>query len=181
MLVFPGIVHNVGMELKEKLVHSIRGQNGSLVAYWTAVYIFHYSVYGAFTTAFVIFQYLIGTEPILNCNFGQLFAILIVWGHAQIGFGIFLSMVLRKTRLEVLSAYIIMLILWLQCQLLECPNHQMAIFFMAFPSHCFCAFFVFSNGGCCTTAHNCDGNLKHVMDKHGARLDWHIYTLSKFI
>ena len=88
MLVFPGIVHNVGMELKEKLVHSIRGQNGSLVAYWTAVYIFHYSVYGAFTTVFVIFQYLIGTEPILNCNFGQLFAILIVWGHAQIGFGI---------------------------------------------------------------------------------------------
>ena len=59
----------------------------------------------------LIFQYLIGTEPILNCNFGQLFAILIVWGHAQIGMGIFLSMVLRKTRLEVLSAYIIMLII----------------------------------------------------------------------
>ena len=91
MLVFPGIVNNVGMELREKLVHSIRGQNGSLVAYWTAVYIFHYTVYSAFTTAFVIFQYLIGAEAILNCNFGQLFAILIVWGHAQIGFGILLK------------------------------------------------------------------------------------------
>ena len=68
MLVFPGIVNNVGMELREKLVHSIRGQNGSLVAYWTAVYIFHYTLYCAFTTAFVIFQYLIGAEAILNCN-----------------------------------------------------------------------------------------------------------------
>ena len=111
MLALPGIVYNVGMELREKLVHAIIGQNGSLLAYWVAVYLFHYAAYSVFTTTFVLFQYVIGSDVITNCKFGQLFAILIVWGHAQIGFGIFLSMILRKTRLQTLSSYLVMLLL----------------------------------------------------------------------
>ena len=111
MLALPGIVYIVGMELREKLIHAIIGQNGSLLAYWSAVYLFHYAVYSAFTTAFVLFQYIFGSIVITNCNFGQLFAMLIVWGYAQIGFGIFLSMILKRTRLQTLSAYLVMLLL----------------------------------------------------------------------
>ena len=73
MLALPGIVYNVGMELREKLVHAIIGQNGSLLAYWSAVYLFHYAVYSAFTTAFVIFQYLFGSDRYYKLQFWPAF------------------------------------------------------------------------------------------------------------
>merc|ERR1711998_686799 len=58
-------------------------------------------------------------------------------------------------------------------------QRRASIYFMAFPSHCFCIFLDFNTKECCTTAYNCDGMLKYVLDKLIARLDWNIHTLSK--
>ncbi len=110
MLFFPILVQNVSLEMRENLVLAIRLQSGRLVAYWTATYLFHYTLYFGGTSLFVGFQALIGNQLFVNCDIGQLIAVLIFWGHAQIGMGIFLAMLFSRTRLQMLSAYVMMLV-----------------------------------------------------------------------
>ena len=110
MLFFPLIVQNVALEMREKLVLAIRLQSGRLAAYWGATYLFHYTLYFGGTFLFAGFQALIGNRIFVDCNVGQLIAVLAFWGHAQIGMGIFLAMILSRTRLQMLSAYVMMLL-----------------------------------------------------------------------
>ena len=113
MIFFPMIVKNVSMEFRERLVVAIRLQSGKLSAYWIAIYLFHYTLYACVTFIFVGFQALIGNSLFVNCDVGQLIAVLAFWGHAQIGMGIFLAMVLSRTRLQMLGAYIVMILVML--------------------------------------------------------------------
>ena len=85
MIFFPMIVKNVSMEFRERLVVAIRLQSGKLSAYWIAIYLFHYTLYACVTFIFVGFQALIGNSLFVNCDVGQLIAVLAFWGHAQIG------------------------------------------------------------------------------------------------
>ena len=110
MIFFPMIVKNISMEFRERLVVAIRLQSGKLSAYWIAIYLFHYTLYAGVTFVFVGFQALIGNSLFVNCNVAQLIAVLAFWGHAQIGMGIFLAMVLSRTRLQMLGAYIVMIL-----------------------------------------------------------------------
>ena len=180
MLVFPGIVHNVGMELKEKLVHSILGQNGSLVAYWTAVYVFHYGVWCVYHCVcyFSIFNWH-GSHSKLQfwpafCNTDCMGACsnwfwnLSVNGFKKNSFGGAIC-VYYHVDYDGFSGICF-------C----CTFLILEIFFMAFGSVRFCAFFIFSNRGCCTTAHNCDGNLKHGMDKYCAILLVYVYIIKVY-
>ena len=118
MLFFPILVQNVSLEMREKLVLAIRLQSGRLVAYWIATYLFHYTLYFGGTCLFVGFQALIGNQLFVNCNIGQLIAVLIFWGHAQIGMGVFLAMLLSRTRLQMLSAYVMMLVVMIMAPML---------------------------------------------------------------
>jgi len=115
MIFFPVMVANIAQEHREKLVVLMQVHLLKSRWYWTATYLWYFSLYLMVMSTYTLAAYLV---ELAHFDWFRYTMLIMLWGHAQISFAVFLAAVMMKSAFINLSAYFIMLVTSASAQML---------------------------------------------------------------
>ena len=109
MIHLPKFVHVLIEEKQQRLYHSMRLQGMSLTAYWLAVYIHNFVLYGTFAALFIGLGYSFRVDRFMHANAFRYVGATVVYGHSQTGLAMFASSIVRSPKLATVLFYVIVI------------------------------------------------------------------------